>query len=480
MERAAEIAVLAAEAVGATYADARVVRRKWEYLRVKNAGVEALVSAESVGVGVRVICEGAWGFAASFDTDERAVAEVAREAVEIARASGRASRKSVELAPSEPQVAQVRGWAEQDPFAVPVSQKIELLMACDAAMDIPGVAVRVGSIGCTREDKWFASSEGARIWQEKVTTSAGIEATAVEAGETQRRSYPSSHGGQTAARGWELIEELALQEHAKETAEEAVELLRADPCPQAKMDIILDGPQMALQVHESCGHPIELDRVLGTEASFAGRSFLTLDKLGSFQYGSHLVNIIADATIPGALGSFAYDDEGVPGHQVPIVSEGIFCGYLTSRETAPVIGAASNGAMRASGWDRLPLIRMTNINLLPGTAGTLEDLIRDTHDGLLMCTNLSWSIDDRRLNFQFACEVGYRIKGGQISGLVRNPSYQGITPEFWRSCDAICAEEEWRVWGVANCGKGEPMQVIGVGHGVAPARFRQVTVGVAR
>ncbi len=480
MQRIAELAVAAAESAGASYADARAVRQRQQRVVVKNGGVDSLSSSESAGVGVRVVCDGAWGFASTSGTDERSVADVAREAVEIARASARVTGKPVELAPVEPAVDDVGHWARQDPFDVPVAEKIDLLMACDAAMAVQGVVVRSGSVFSSREEKWFAGSEGARLRQERIVTGAGIEATAAGPGDTQRRSYPSSHGGQTGTRGWELVEELALEQHAREIAEEAVALLKADPCPQGKMDLILAEGQLALQVHESCGHPIELDRVLGTEASFAGRSFLTPDKLGTFRYGSEAVSIVADATLPGALGSFGYDDEGVPAQRSEIVTAGIFRGYLTSRETAPALGLSSNGSMRADGWNRAPLVRMTNISLLPGTAGSLADLIRDTDDGLLLCSNLSWSIDDRRLNFQFGCEAGYRIKGGELVGLVRNPSYQGITPEFWGSCDAVCGEQGWRVWGVANCGKGEPMQTMQVGHGVAPARFRQVTVGVAR
>ncbi|MBC7288699.1 MAG: TldD/PmbA family protein, partial [Armatimonadetes bacterium] len=307
-----------------------------------------------------------------------------------------------------------------------------------------------------------------------------LQASAAAPGDVLRRSYPSSHGGQTEARGWELVERLNLLEHAGRIAREAAELLKADECPEGTFDIILDGSQMALQLHESCGHPIELDRVLGSEASFAGTSFLTPDKLGQFQYGSPIVNIVADATIPGALGSFAYDDEGVPAQRTVIVRDGLFVGYLTSRETAAVIGQRSNGAMRADGWDRIPLIRMTNINLLPGSYSSLQDLIRDTDEGILMCGNRSWSIDDRRLNFQFACELALRIKNGQICGMLRNPQYQGITPEFWGACDGICGAAEWTIWGVPNCGKGEPMQIMEVGHGVAPARFRQVRVSRAR
>jgi TldD protein len=244
------------------------------------------------------------------------------------------------------------------------------------------------------------------------------------------------------------------------------------------MDLILTGGQLALQVHESCGHPIELDRVLGTEASYAGMSFLTVDKLGDFRYGSEKVNITADATLPGGLGSFAYDDEGVPAQCVDIVKAGMFVGYLTSRETAAQIGLdASGGAMRADGWRSLPLIRMTNINLLPGDM-SLEKIIASTERGIMMGENTSWSIDDKRLNFQFGCELGHLVEDGEIVGIVRNPTYTGITPQFWGSCDAVADDATWTIWGVPNCGKGEPGQGAHVGHGVSAARFRNVTVGV--
>jgi TldD protein len=325
----------------------------------------------------------------------------------------------------------------------------------------------------------FSSSEGASIHQQRVETGAGLEATAVGDCGACRRSYPSSHGGQVAARGWELVEELDLAGHAERTAAEARQLVDADECPAGTRDVILGGGQLALQLHESCGHPIELDRVLGTEASFAGTSFLTPDKLGEFRYGSDRVNITADATIPGGLGSFAWDDEGVPAQRSWIVREGIFSGYLTSRETAAQMGLeGSNGSMRADGWGRLPLIRMTNINLEPGEHSR-EQIIASTERGILLEDNLSWSIDDRRLNFQFGCEIGWLIEDGQITKMVRQPSYTGITPEFWRSCDMVADEDSWQVWGVPNCGKGEPMQVARVGHGVSAARFRDVQVGVS-
>jgi TldD protein len=241
--------------------------------------------------------------------------------------------------------------------------------------------------------------------------------------------------------------------------------------------VILDGSQLALQVHESCGHPTELDRALGYEASYAGTSFLTLEKRGSFRYGSPLVNIYADATIPGALGSFGFDDEGVPAQRSALIQNGIFVGYLTSRETASTLGERSNGTMRADGWNRIPIIRMTNINLEPGD-WELDDLIADTDDGIYMAVNKSWSIDDKRLNFQFGTQLAYEIKQGKLGRMLKNATYTGITPDFWGSCDAICSARHWRIWGLPNCGKGQPSQSAHVAHGAAPARFRNVRVGV--
>ena len=234
---------------------------------------------------------------------------------------------------------------------------------------------------------------------------------------------------------------------------------------------------MALQIHESCGHPIELDRVLGMEASFAGTSFMTPDKLGRLQYGSPIVNIVADATIPNGLGSFGYDDEGVPAQRFDVVRDGIFCNYLMDRETATMLGKRSNGTSRADGWNRIPMIRMTNISLMPGS-GSLQDLISEVDDGLYLCTNRSWSIDDKRLNFQFGTELAYEIRAGKLGQLYRNATYTGNTPEFWNSCERIAGPEEWVLWGLPNCGKGEPVQIGRVGHGASPARFRNVRVGV--
>ncbi len=387
----------------------------------------------------------------------------------------------MELDGTEPVTATYRTPYTEDPFAVSLDDKLRILMEADAIMArVPGVAIREGNVSAGREVKTFASSIGARIEQEIVEAGGGIEATAVNDSEMQQRSYPNSFGGQMVTGGFEAVRALDLVDHAQETAELAVALLDAPQCPSGEMDLIIDATQVALQIHESCGHPTELDRVFGTEASFAGTSFLTTDKLNSLRYGSELVSIDADATAPGGLGTFGFDDEGVPAQNVPLIQNGLLVGYLTSRETAPRIGRQSMGSARAWTWSQIPLIRMTNINLRPGDAGSLDDLVADTRDGIYMSINKSWSIDDRRLNFQFGDQAGWLIKNGKRTKLVKNPTYTGITPRFWNSCDAICGPDEWTLWGLPNCGKGEPMQTGHVGHGAAPARFRKVQVGVGR
>jgi TldD protein len=401
--------------------------------------------------------------------------------VAIARASRLAGGPEVVL---DDTPAEHGTWATpftEDPFSVSVEEKLRILFAADEAMArARGISLRETSMEATRNRKRFGSSEGTRVEQVLVSCGAGMSATAVNEHESQERSYPKSLGGQVVGTGFEAIREMDLPANGERIAEEAVALLDAPQCPSGEMDVILEASQVAIQVHESCGHPTELDRVLGMEASFAGTSFLTTDRLDRFQYGSPIVHIDADATSPGGLGTFGWDDEGVPAQNVPLVSGGQFVGYLTSRETAPVIGRRSMGSCRSASWRNLPLIRMTNVSLRPGDAGSLEELIADTDDGLLLGTNRSWSIDTRRLNFQFGTQIGWLIKNGKRAGMVRNPTYTGITPRFWGSCDAICGPGEWRQWGEPYCGKGEPMQTAAVGHGAAPARFRNVQVGVGR
>jgi TldD protein len=291
------------------------------------------------------------------------------------------------------------------------------------------------------------------------------------------RSYPSAHVGSSCQMGWEYVDGLDLSGEAPRVAEQAAALVRADVCPSGVMTVVLDGDQVALQVHESVGHPTELDRVYGSEASYAGTSFLKADDLGSMQYGSDLMNITADPTTVGGLGSFAFDDEGVPAERTAVVEGGLLTGFLTSRETAARIGAGNGGSMRSDGWNRMPLVRMTNLHLEPGS-GTLDDLLADVSDGLYMETNRSWSIDDKRLNFQFGTQIAWEIKAGKLGRMLRDATYTGITPKFWGTLDAVAGRDSWRLYGLTNCGKGQPGQSAHVSHGAAPARFRDVQVGV--
>ena len=466
---------------GAQYADMRVVENRTENMAVRNGVVDTLNFSDNIGFGVRVLVNGAWGFASSRDLSPAEVDRVTGLALEIARASALAPGEKVDLGPAVVSQGVYQTPFQIDPFSISLEDKLALLMKADAEMGgVEGLRVRRGNLIFIRERKWFANTEGAYTEQTIFESGGGLMVTAVGGNEVQQRSYPASFGRNQSTAGWEVILNWDLPGNAQRIASEAVALLTADPCPsEITTTLILGGDQLALQVHESCGHPTELDRVFGAEAAYAGTSFLTTEKLGTFKYGSSFVNLTADSLRPLGLGTFGWDDEGVPAQSTPLVKDGIFVGYLMSRETASRIGRTSNACMRASGWDRIPLVRMINVSLEPGT-WSWDDLIADTDDGIFMETNRSWSIDDKRYNFQFGTELGYEIKNGKLGRLLRNPTYTGITPEFWNSCDAICNEKHWTMWGTPNCGKGQPPQTAHTGHGAAPARFRNVRVGVLK
>ncbi len=482
MRSIANWALDTAKVRGATYADVRLMDIRQRDLSTKNGRVGTCSEAETLGIGVRVIANGAWGFASTDRLTREGISACAAQAVAIARASALARSKAVELAPERAHVDSWVGPCRKDPFHIPVERQLALLLEADAEMrKVAGVTLTETSMTFRRIEQFFASSIGSAIHQVKMLSGAGIVATSFSGNDIQKRSYPNSFGGQHALAGYELVESLDLVGHARRAGEESVALHKAAQCPEGSRTIILESGQLGLQIHESIGHPIELDRVLGMEANFAGMSFLTLDKLRALRYGSEIVNVVADARLahgPG-LGTFGYDDEGVPAQCTPIIKDGLFTGYLSDRETARTIGLErSGGTSRTESWNRLPIIRMTNVSLLPGTWRP-EDLIADTDDGIWMETNRSWSIDDRRYHFQFSTEIAWEIKGGKKTRMIKNPSYSGITTEFWNSCDAICSREYWTLWGTPNCGKGQPQQVMGTGHGAAPARFRNVKVGVA-
>jgi len=475
-------AIEAAQALHATYSDARVMDIRQRDLTTKNGKVGACLESETMGIGIRAIVSGAWGFAATDRLTREGVQACARQAVAIAKASALTRLKDVALAPEDPYVDAWQNPYLKDPFRIPIEKQLALLLAADEAMRrVKGVTLTETSMTFRRIDQFFASSIGSAIHQLKMQSGGGIVATSFARSEIQKRSYPNSFGGQHMLAGYELIESFDLVGNAPRVAEEAAALHSAAPCPEGKHTLILDGSQLGLQVHESVGHPIELDRVLGMEANMAGTSFLTLEKLNTLRYGTDLVNVVADARLEhgSGLGTFGYDDEGVPAQCIPIISDGRFTGYLSDRETASLIGLSrSGGTSRTESWNRLPMIRMTNISLLPG-AWKPDDLLADTGDGIWMETNRSWSIDDKRYNFQFSTEIAWEIKGGKRGRMLKNPSYSGITTEFWNRCDAICSRDYWTLWGTPNCGKGQPMQTMGTGHGAAPSRFRGVKLGAA-
>jgi TldD protein len=426
---------------------------------------------------MRVIADGAWGYASSSRVTKSEVEKVSAAAVDTARASATLKKEDINLAPEDSHEDVWRTPFIKDPFKIPLETKIDLLLKINAEMmRVKDIKVASSHMRFVRELQFFANNEGSFIEQEILRSGAGYSATAVGGGDMQIRSFPDSHGGQFMCKGYEVIEELPLIENAQRTAEEAAALLKAPKCSERKADLILGGSQLALQIHESIGHPTELDRVLGTEANYAGTSFVTIDKLGKFQYGSSKVNIVADSTVPHGLATLGYDDEGVAAQRWHLIENGVFVGYLTSRETAPVIGEErSRGAMRADGWQRIPIIRMTNMSLMPGE-WTLDDLIADTKDGIYMDTNKSWSIDQKRLNFQFGTEIAWEIKNGKKTRMLKNAVYQSTTPEFWNSCDAVCNSDHFVLWGLVNCGKGQPGQTAEMSHGAAPARFKNVQI----
>lgn len=464
--------------LGATYADVRVVQRHDRSIDVKAGRVEGVSLSETEGFGVRVLVDGAWGFASSGHMNSPEADRVAGLAVRIAKASARHNTRAVILDERPPATGHYQTPVEEDPFTVPVDQTVDLLLEAERAMAaVEGATTTSAGYEAFRESKDFYASDGSHTEQVITHVGAGLQVHAAGDDDLQRRTYPES-GGYRAA-GYEHVRSLDLLARAPTLAEEAVALLSAPVLPPGRRTVILHPSQLYLQIHESCGHPTELDRVFGTEAAYAGTSFLTTDRLDEgFAYGSEHVTLTADATTPGGLGTFGWDDEGVVAQRVPLIENGRLTGYLSSRETAPRIGRSSGGSVRADGHDRLPLIRMTNINLEPREGMSLDDIIADTEDGLLFASNRSWSIDDRRLNFQFGVELAREIRNGQLGQLYRDATYTGITPRFWGSCDAVADARSWELVGVTNCGKGQPGQGMHVGHGSSGARFRDVEVGV--
>lgn len=479
MKDLTQIAMDTAIEQGATYADIRIIETRSEQLVVRNGQVNTLDANSSLGYGIRVLFNGAWGFASSVELSPKHIRDTTLLAVRIARASSQIIGDPMVLVP-EPVCEDF--WATPfmiHPAHVSLESKLSLLSSAEAILRQDSrIKMSKAQMEYLSEKQYFANSYGSYLIQELLRSGCGISATAVQNGESQTRSYPMSFGGNYRGGGYEVILSAQLLENAERVREEALQLLQAEPCPTQLTDIVLGPSQMVLQIHESVGHANELDRVLGWEANFAGRSFNTIDHLGSFVYGSPCVNLVADNTLPQGLSTQGYDDDGVPAQRFYVVQHGVFKNYFTTRDTARFIQKErSNGCNRAQGFAHIPITRIPNLSLMPGEM-TREELIQGVNDGIYMDTNRCWSIDQMRLNFQFGCEIAYEIKKGKIGKLYKNPTYQGLTPQFWRSCDGVANQESWEVIGIINCGKGQPMQIAEMSHGSSPARFRNVQVGV--
>ncbi len=477
-----EFALNQAMGDGVSYADVKFLERKSVSASVKNAIVEGTNKSLSAGIGIKVLYQGGYGFASTNILDRENIEKTVARAIRVAKATSRSMKHPIQLAEEPTHVDTVITPMKTDPAGIPLEETIALLIDATKAADVgdPRIKARNGYYNHWKDRMVLWTSEGSRIDQTIVVTGGGVSTLAVGNGETQTRSKPSSFRGDLSTAGYEYFESLELIEVAPEATNEALALLEAPACP-SKNDatLILRPAQLMLQTHEN-GHGFELDRALDYEAAFAGTSFLKPHLLNKLDFGNELVTITADATAPGGLGTFFYDHEGVKAQRTTLVDKGKFVGYLSSRETAPLIGLIrSSGSARSSAYNRMPLIRMTNINLEPGD-WKYEEIIEDTKDGYMFDTNVSWSIDDLRLSFQFGCEIGWRIENGEIKHIIRNPSYTGITPQFWNSVSAVANKNDFKLFGTPNCGKGEPGQVMYTGHGSSTTRFENVRIGVVQ
>lgn len=462
-----------------SHVEVRWVRERSERVRVRDGAPDGVSAGSSSGFSVRLVARGAWGFACTQVPSEAALAKMVEQAVAVARASARLAPSKVSFPERDAERGDYQAPVAIDPFEVSLERKLADLSGPEAEVRRGGAPIHSAEawMHWTEMEKLLVTSEGTDVSQKFVYGGVGLQAIAVGPdGAMQRRSYPGFPGSEGLQGGYEIVARTDLAGAAPRIRSEAIELLGAEPCPEGIRDVILGSNQMALQIHESCGHPTELDRALGAEISLAGGSFLQPEDLGKLRYGSEIVTLTADSIAPMGLGTFGWDDEGTPAQKAPLVESGVFVDYLSSRETAARLGRKSTGTVRAESWNRVPMIRMVNVSLEP-RSGSLEDLVADTADGLLLDVNQSWSIDDLRLNFQFSCELAWEVKRGKRVRLLRDARYTGITPKFWQGCDAICGADEARIWGLMLCGKGDPMQTMAVAHSAPPARFRRVEVG---
>ncbi|ACY15244.1 TldD/PmbA family protein [Haliangium ochraceum] len=473
----ADVALDAARAAGASYADVRIADYRNQSVRTREQRVLDIEDASDSGFGVRVIVDGAWGFAASARVEREELVRVAQQAVAMAKLSAKLRREPVQLAPTQAHVAVWNTPVRRDPFDVSVDEKVAKQLEINAAaLGVAGVSFCSSRMAFVREHKLFASTEGSYIEQTLHRCNPSFTVTSVDRKRGSfktRNAYTDPQG-----LGYEYIEEYPWLEDVRQAGEDVVAKHTAPSIEPGLYDLILHPTHLWLTIHESIGHPTELDRALGMEANYAGTSFLTVDKMGSFRIGSEIVNFRGEKTHPGSLATCGYDDDGVQTMEWPMVERGIFVDYQTTREQAHLIGhERSHGTAYAQSWKDVPFQRMPNINLEPGEQPlSLDALIADTERAILIKGRGSYSIDHQRYNFQFGGQAFYLVENGAITGLVEDVAYQSRTPDFWGACDAICSQDEYYVGGSFYDGKGEPGQANAVSHGCAPARFRQINV----
>ena len=458
---------------GAEYGDVRMLDGRTQVLYGEDRRIARIQDSEDSGFGVRVLYKGAWGFASSSVLTAGEVRRVTDLAIEIAKGSARLTNDPVTLCPEPVHVDSVVTSARVDPFAVPLEEKTRLLLeTMETLHKQAGIARSSASLWARRDKKVFASTEGSKLQFDLLAVEGDFDATAVHAGRFASRSFNTPH----LRTGYELISDAQFLKEAPRVAAQAVEKVKAPEVAAGRYDLLLDPEHLSLTIHESCGHPSELDRALGYEANYAGTSFLTPDKLGSFRYGSPHINLIADNTEPDTLAATGYDDDGVACQRWDIIREGMFVGYCTNREVAPKIGQTrSRGSNRADSWGSVPMVRIANIGLEPGQSN-VDDMIADIKRGIYIEGHGSFSIDQRRYNFQFGGDAFWLIENGKRTHMLRDVIYHGITPEFWGRCDAVADASHRRRFGFITCGKGQPGQSGWMTHAAAHARFRNISV----
>lgn len=473
----ADIALTTARKLGVTYADIRINRYRTESISTREKQVQNVSRTQNFGFGVRVLFKGTWGFASSRNVTPEEVGRITRQAVEIARANSVYQRKRVAMAPAPRVVTSWKSAFEKDPFDVAIDDKIQFLLKLnERAMKTSGVNFVSSSMGFVNEQKFYASTDGSRIEQYIIRANPNFNVTAVHPSTGDFQSRNSLGGPQ--GMGYEYMEKYPWLEEAERAGEDAVAKLKARTIEPGKYDLVLHPSHLWLTIHESVGHPTELDRSLWWEANYAGTSFLTPDKIGKLQFGSKIINFVADRTQPAALATVGYDDEGVPGQRWPLIKDGVFVDWQTTRDLASMAPhKKSYGCLHADSWGSVSFPRMPNVSLQPGPGNTsMDDLIGGVEKGILIYGDGSYSIDQQRYNFQFGGQTFWEIKNGKVGKMVRDVAYQSRTTDFWNSCDGLGGEGSYELGGSFNDGKGEPGQSNAVSHGCPPARFRQVNV----